>query len=198
MQLAFIIWQCFYDVGASPPGTSWKSIKAIKVLSDVINVEPTKIWSTSEVLAHRWQALHPIKNFLSPQTYCSCKRWAWTKCHSLNDKAEDKRSVSDGFINDFSVHSVSSFWCCFISQEDSLHRLSALLWLLVVRPVLEPIIHNHCVGLRGALQPSWLHKPSQDKRTSPHCIFSLKHLFTIFMSTQKVAFSSAAAVILSF
>lgn len=106
MQLAFIIWQCFYDVGASPPGTSWKSIKAIKVLSDVINVEPTKIWTTSELLAHRWQVLHPIKNFLSPQTYCSCKRCFWTKCHSLNDKAEDKRNVSDGLIIGLSVQTL--------------------------------------------------------------------------------------------
>lgn len=106
MQLAFIIWQCFYDVGASPPGTSWKSIKAIQVLSDVINVEPTKIWTASEVLAHRWQILHPIKNFLSPQTYCSCRRWAWMKCHSLNDKAEDKKTVSAGFINGFSVQTL--------------------------------------------------------------------------------------------
>lgn len=101
--LAFIMWEPFCDVGASAPGTSWKSIKAIEVLSDVINVEPTKIWTASELLAYRWQVLHPIRNFLSPQTYCSCKRCFWMGCCSLNDKAGNKKGISGGFINGFSV-----------------------------------------------------------------------------------------------
>lgn len=152
MLLAFIIWEWFCDVGASPPGTSWKSIKAIKVLSDVINIEPTKIWTTSELLAHRWQILHPIKNFLRPKTYCSRKRSFWMSFHSLNDKAENKRNISDGFINGFSVQSLYLLPDTVLSLRRFLAQtLLPSPWLLMVRPVLEPNNHDHRADLRRVL-----------------------------------------------
>lgn len=183
-------------MGASPPGTSWKSTKAIKVLSDVINTEPTKIWTTSELLARRWQVLHLIKNFVSPQTFCSCKRCFWMKCHSLNDKAESKRSISEGFINGFSVQTLYLLSHTVLSLRRIpctafLPSCGCWWWDLCWSP------SSSCAGLRRALQPGWLHKPSQARGTSPRCVFSLKHLFTIFMPTQKMASSSAAAVIFS-
>lgn len=98
--------------------------------------------------------------------------------HSLNYKAENKRNISDGFINGFLVQSLYLLSATVLSLKRFLARtLLPSPWLLMVRPVLEPNNHDHRADLRRILQP-WAGCTNlpHAKGTSSHHIFSLSSI----------------------
>lgn len=107
-------------------------------------------------------------------------------CRSLNDKAESKRDISDGFMNGFSVQSPYLLSATVLS----LRRLPHTNWgfplpcvgLLIVRPVPEPNRPDYRADLRRALQ-LWAGCTNlpQPRGTSPRRIFGLSSILSPYL-----------------
>lgn len=121
-------------------------------------------------------------------------------CRSLNDKAESKRNIPDGFINGFSVQSPYLLSATVLSlrrlprtNSSALPGAAGSETCAGAQPPRPP-----CWSKKGSPAVGWLHKPSPAQRHQPSPYFqSLKQVFTIFMSIQKMAPSSAVAAIFS-